>query len=59
MQADSLGPWVLGSRGIYQKRKRTHGHGLHLVIARRRRFMDLEEGIRGINGNGKNNIKYF
>ena len=47
MQADSLGPWVLGSRGIYQKRKRTHGHGLHLVIARRRRFSGLGRGYKG------------
>ena len=41
----------LGGRGIEQKGKRTHGHGQQCGDCRE------EEGIRGLNGNGKNTIK--
>ena len=46
--------------GSSKKEKRTHGHGQHcgdLVIARGNRWVGVEEGIRGINGNVKNTIK--
>ena len=45
--------WGWGSRGTEQKPKRTHGHGWRCGDCR----VEVAEGIRGINGNGKNTLK--
>ena len=47
-QNDSWCRGRLGSRGIEQKGKRTHGHGQQYGNCWR------ERGITGLNGNGKN-----
>ena len=48
----------VGGRRIEQKRKRTHGHGQQCGDCEvwGRRVGGGEEGIRGINGNGKNTL---
>ena len=47
----------LGGGGIKQKRKRTHEHGQQCGDCRERMGVEVEECIRGTNGNGKNTIK--
>ena len=44
----------IGDGGIEQKGKRTHGHGQQCGCVGVR-----EEGVRGVNGNGKNTMKNF
>ena len=43
----------VGDGGIKQKRKRTHGHGPQCVDCGDSGCMEVEQGIRGINGDGK------
>ena len=51
-RADDIQWWgKLGSGGIGQKGKRTHGHGQQC------RDCWWQGGIRGVNGNRKNTIK--
>ena len=50
------GEW-LEDGGIEQKGKSTHGHGQQCGDCRGWRVVEVEEGIRGINGNVKNTIK--
>ena len=42
---------------LEQKGKRTHGHGPQCGDCRGRGWMEVEELLRDINGNGKNTIK--
>ena len=49
--SDGAGGGQLGSGGIEQKRKRTHGHVQQYGDCWGERF------VRGLNGNGKNTIK--
>ena len=51
---------VVGGRGMEQKRKKTHGHRQQCgdCSGWGQWWVEVEEGIRGINCNGKNTIKY-